>query len=62
MLWFRYWLARWTLRGGVAADIERILRADACSECAAWRCPDCHYLISIPQDHAPLCRRRSAWL
>ena len=57
----RYAIARWALRGGVTADIERILRADVCSNCGSWRCPHCHWLIMGPADHAPECPRFQLW-
>lgn len=59
----RVWwvLLRLAMRGRPAAEIERIIQADACSECGSWRCPHCRLLIMVAADHSGACPRWQPW-
>lgn len=61
MDWVRWWLVRLFMRRRGFAEIEHILKADACSECGSWRCLQCAHLIMNASDHSPVCRLYQLW-
>lgn len=61
MAWVWWWLVGRLMRGRPICEIERILRADACSECGSWRCPRCQFLIMGAADHHPTCNLYQPW-